>query len=81
MSVLAGGAPGSGQTAIDTRFKHEFLELAQQAKGGRGYVIPVQGYSSKVGSAALNQKLSAECAANVTALLDRHSNVQDRLSS
>ncbi|HKF39847.1 MAG TPA: OmpA family protein, partial [Candidatus Acidoferrum sp.] len=44
---------------------------AQQAKGVNAYVLLVQGYASKVGSAALNQKLSAERAENVTTFLEQ----------
>lgn len=66
---------GNGQTAIDPQFKPQLLKLAQQAKGIKGYVLSVQGYASKVGSAALNQKLSAERAANVTAFLEQEGGI------
>jgi len=36
-----------------------------------GYLILVQGYASKVGSAALNQRLSAERAENDTTFLEQ----------
>ena len=62
---------GNGQTAIEPQFKPQLVKLAQQAKGVKGYVISVQGYASKVGSAALNQKLSSERAANVTAFMEQ----------
>jgi outer membrane protein OmpA-like peptidoglycan-associated protein len=35
----------------------------------------VQGYASKVGSAAFNQKLSSERAANVTEFLEQQGNI------
>ena len=38
-------------------------------------MIQVQGYASKVGSAALNQKLSAERAANVTEFLEQQGGI------
>ena len=41
------------------------MKLAQQAKGVNAYVLLVEGYASKVGSAALNQRLSAERAENM----------------
>jgi OOP family OmpA-OmpF porin len=37
----------------------------------KGYVIQVQGYASKVGSAALNQKLSQERAQNVIDIIEQ----------
>ena len=55
----------NGQVTVDPKFKPQMLALAQQAKGITGYIIQVQGYASAVGSAALNQKLSAERASNV----------------
>lgn len=66
---------GNGQTAIEPQYKPQLLKLAQQAKGIKGYVISVQGYASKVGSAALNQKLSAERAANVTAFMEQEGKI------
>ena len=49
---------GNGKVTIDPEYKPQLLKLAQQAMGITGYVIQVKGYASKVGSAALNQKLS-----------------------
>jgi outer membrane protein OmpA-like peptidoglycan-associated protein len=66
---------GNGQTAIEPQYKPQLVKLAQQAKGVKGYVISVQGYASKVGSAALNQKLSAERAANVTAFMEQEGKI------
>jgi outer membrane protein OmpA-like peptidoglycan-associated protein len=66
---------GNGKTAVEPEFKPQLLKLAQQAKGVKGYVIAVQGYASKVGSAAMNQKLSAERAANVTAFLEQEGKI------
>src|SRR5271165_63696 len=53
------------QVTVDPKFKPQMLALANQAKSITGYIIQVQGYASAVGSAALNQKLSAERASNV----------------
>src|SRR5271157_5873206 len=49
----------NGSTVIDAQYVPQLLQLAQQAKGITAYIIQVQGYASKVGSAALNQRLSA----------------------
>ena len=56
---------GNGQVNIDPQYKPQLQALAQKAKGITAYIIQVQGYASKVGSAALNQKLSQERATNV----------------
>ena len=61
----------NGSTKVDPQYKQDLQKLAQQAKGINGYVLLVQGYASKVGSAALNQKLSAERAENVTTFLEQ----------
>jgi outer membrane protein OmpA-like peptidoglycan-associated protein len=53
----------------------QLLKLAEQALGVTGYVIQVKGYVSKVGSAALNQKLSTERANAVTQFLEHDANV------
>ena len=66
---------GNGAVAVDPQYKPQLLKLAAQAKGIKGYVISVQGYASKVGSAALNQKLSSERAANVTAVLEQEGKI------
>jgi outer membrane protein OmpA-like peptidoglycan-associated protein len=56
---------GNDMVTIDPQYKPQLLKLAQQAMGITGYVILVKGYASKVGSAALNQKLNTERAQNV----------------
>jgi outer membrane protein OmpA-like peptidoglycan-associated protein len=66
---------GNGKVAIEDQYKSQLLKLAQQAKGITGYIIQVQGYASKVGSAALNQKLSAERAENVTNFLEQQGQI------
>ena len=43
--------------------------------GITGYVILVKGYASKVGSAALNQKLSTERAQNVANFLEQQGKI------
>src|SRR5450755_444162 len=65
----------NGSTTIDAQFKPQLLQLAQQAMGIKAYILQVQGYASKVGSAALNQKLSSERANNVTEFLEQQGNI------
>jgi OmpA-OmpF porin, OOP family len=66
---------GNGQTSVAPQYVTQLVQLAQQAKGINAYIIQVQGYASAVGSAALNQKLSSERAANVTAVLQQQGQV------
>jgi OmpA-OmpF porin, OOP family len=65
----------NGSTAIEAQYKPQLLQLSQQAMGIKAYILQVQGYASKVGSAALNQKLSSERAANVTEFLEQQGNI------
>ena len=62
---------GNDKVAVDPQYDSKLLALCQKAKTVPGYVIQVKGYASAVGSAALNQKLSQERAANVTNFLDQ----------
>jgi OOP family OmpA-OmpF porin len=66
---------GNDMVAVDDQYKPQLLKLAQQAKGITAYIIQVKGYASKVGSAALNQKLSSERAENVTNFLEQQGQV------
>ena len=66
---------GNGQVAIDSQYKPKLLALCQKAKTVSGYVIQVKGYASAVGSAALNQKLSQERAANVVDFLEQQGGI------
>ncbi len=65
----------NGSTEIDAQYKPQLPKLAQQAVGITAYIIQVQGYASKVGSAALNQKLSAERADHVLEFLEQQGNI------
>jgi OOP family OmpA-OmpF porin len=65
----------NGSTEIEAKFKPQLLQLAQQAKGITAYIIQVQGYASKVGSAALNQRLSGERADHVLEFLEQQGNI------
>jgi OmpA-OmpF porin, OOP family len=66
---------GNDKVMVDDQFKPQLLALAQQAKGITAYIIQVKGYASKVGSAALNEKLSTERAENVTAFLEQQGQI------
>ena len=65
----------NGSTTIEAQYKPQLMQLAQKATGITGYILQVQGYASKVGSAALNQKLSSERANNVTEFLEQQGNI------
>jgi outer membrane protein OmpA-like peptidoglycan-associated protein len=66
---------GNDKVTIDDQYKPQLLKLAQQAKGINAYLIQVKGYASKVGSAALNQKLSTGRAENVTDFLEQQGQI------
>jgi OmpA-OmpF porin, OOP family len=66
---------GNDKVAIEEQYKPQLLQLTQQAKGITAYIIQVKGYASKVGSAALNQRLSTERAENVTDFLEQQGNI------
>jgi outer membrane protein OmpA-like peptidoglycan-associated protein len=66
---------GNDQVTIEEQYKPQLLKLAQQAKGITAYIIQVKGYASKVGSAALNEKLSTERAENVTDFLEQQAQI------
>jgi OOP family OmpA-OmpF porin len=65
----------NGSTEIEAQYKPQLLQLAQQAKTITAYIIQVQGYASKVGSAALNQRLSMERADHVLEFLEQQGNI------
>jgi outer membrane protein OmpA-like peptidoglycan-associated protein len=62
---------GNDKVTVEDQFKPQLMQLAQQAKGIPAYILQVKGYASKVGSAALNEKLSTERAENVTDFLEQ----------
>jgi outer membrane protein OmpA-like peptidoglycan-associated protein len=66
---------GNDKVDIEEQYKPQLLALAQKAMGITAYVIQVKGYASKVGSAALNQRLSSERAENVTDWLEQQGKV------
>jgi OOP family OmpA-OmpF porin len=66
---------GNGKVTVEPADKTKLLALAKQALTINAYIIQVQGYASKVGSAALNQKLSQERADNVLAIMEQDGNI------
>jgi len=66
---------GNDKVMIDAQYKPQLLALAKQAMGIEAYIIQVKGYSSTVGSAALNQRLSTERAENVTNFLEQQGQI------
>ena len=65
----------NGKVTVDPQYNAPLLKLCEKALTVTGYVIQVKGYASAVGSAALNQKLSQERAANVTEFLEQDGQV------
>ena len=59
----------NGQVKVDPKYNAPLMALVEKAKSYNGYNIQVKGYASSVGSAAVNQKLSAERAQNVSTIL------------
>jgi outer membrane protein OmpA-like peptidoglycan-associated protein len=66
---------GNDKVALDPQYQPQLLALAKQAMGITAYIIQVKGYASKVGSAALNERLSTERAENVTAFLEQQGHI------
>jgi len=62
---------GNDKVTVDPQYYPKLQALCKKAVTVTGYVIQVKGYASAVGSAALNQKLSQERAANVTEYLEQ----------
>jgi outer membrane protein OmpA-like peptidoglycan-associated protein len=62
---------GNGRVEIPPESKPQLVQLAQKAVGIKGYMIQVKGYASKVGSRALNQRLSLLRARNVTDFMEQ----------
>jgi outer membrane protein OmpA-like peptidoglycan-associated protein len=66
---------GNGKVSVDPQYISQLQALAQKALTVKGYMIQVQGYASKVGSVALNQRLSQERAENVIDYLEQKCNI------
>jgi OOP family OmpA-OmpF porin len=61
----------NGKSTVSKKDKDQLTDFVKQAADTPGYMIEVQGYASTVGSAALNQKLSAERADAVLAIIQQ----------
>lgn len=61
----------NGKSTVSKDDKQKLIDFVQQAANTPGYMIEVQGYASTVGSAALNQRLSAERADAVLAIIQQ----------
>jgi OOP family OmpA-OmpF porin len=66
---------GNGKVAVEPQYQPQLLALAKQAMGITAYIIQVKGYASKVGSAALKERLSSERAENVTEFLEQQGHI------
>ena len=61
----------NGRASIDPKYVAELQQFAAQAKDRSGYMIQVEGHASAVGPYSLNQRLSAERANAVAAVLQQ----------
>lgn len=61
----------NGKTAVSKKYKDQLADFVKTAASTPGAVIQVQGYASTVGSASLNQRLSAERANNVLTIIQQ----------
>ena len=59
----------NGKSKVESEYASQLLEFAEKAKAVDGYNIEVKGYTSTVGSAALNQQLSEDRASEVANIL------------
>jgi len=59
----------NGKSGLEAKYKPQLSKLAEKAITVEGYMVQVKGYASASGSAALNQKLSADRAAAVADIL------------
>ncbi len=61
----------NGRSAVAKKYKDELADFVKQAANTPGAMIEVQGYASKVGNPALNQRLSSERADNVLTIIQQ----------
>ena len=61
----------NGKATVSKKDKDQLTDFVKQAADTPGYMIEVQGYASTSGSAAMNQKLSAERADAVLAIIQQ----------
>jgi len=65
----------NGKAKVDPKYVPQLLSLAEKAKSINGFMIEVKGYTSSVGSTALNQQLSEDRAGEVTNILVQQSHI------
>lgn len=61
----------NGSAVVAAKDKEQLEDFVKQAAGTPGFMIQVQGYASKTGSPALNQKLSSERAEAVLSIIQQ----------
>lgn len=61
----------NGRSNVTRKYKDQLADFAKQAADTPGAMIEVQGYASKVGSPALNQRLSSERADAVLTIIQQ----------
>lgn len=61
----------NGRATVKRKYKDELVDFVKQAANTPGAMVEVQGYASKVGSPALNQRLSSERAQNVLTIIQQ----------
>ena len=66
---------GNNKTKVDPQYIPQITALCEKAKTYNGYMIQVKGYASSTGSAAVNQKLSEQRAANVTNIVTQQGHI------
>jgi OOP family OmpA-OmpF porin len=65
----------NGKTVVSKQDKAQLEDFVKTAASTPGYMIQVQGYASKTGSAAMNQRLSSERADAVLAIIQQSGSV------
>jgi OmpA-OmpF porin, OOP family len=66
---------GNGKISVDPQYVPQITALCEKAKTYNGYMVQVKGYASSSGSAAVNQKLSEQRAANVTNIVTQQGHI------
>ena len=61
----------NGQSVVSQKDREQLTDFVKAAADTPGFMIQIQGYASTVGSAMLNQRLSAERAEAVTAIIQQ----------
>jgi outer membrane protein OmpA-like peptidoglycan-associated protein len=61
----------NGRSRVTSKYKDQLTDFVKEVADTPGAMIEVQGYASKVGSAALNQRLSNERADNVLTIIQQ----------